>query len=139
MATMRDVVSLPTLPATVSMTSWRVRDCLMSLVMARMMRAVMMKTSRTPWTNTAAVTPPAVSKALGKLRSPAPRAALTMRKTVERVDVEPEGGSLVGHRGSGVGHSLGNIYLVSSSGSSLSSHSAVSSSGSSMLIFPLSS
>ena len=67
---------------------------MMSLVLAKMIRAVMMKTRRTPWTMTAAVTPPAVSKALGKLSSPAPRAALTVRKTVLRVEVEPEGGSL---------------------------------------------
>ena len=51
----------------------------------------MMKTRRLAWTRTATSTPPAWSKAFGKLSRPAPRAAFTIRKMVATVEVPPCG------------------------------------------------
>ena len=49
----------------------------------------MMKTRRLAWTSTATSTPPAWSKAFGKLSNPAPKAAFTIRKMVAIVEVPP--------------------------------------------------
>ena len=67
----------------------------------------MMKTRRLAWTRTATSTPPAWSKAFGKLSRPAPKAAFTIRKMVAIVEVPPWGGEETVDR-----HTNERIYLT---------------------------